>query len=127
MNRIGLVDEWILKRTDSEQLVYVTLRDVLGEMGTDIVETYSWNAPFYLYKRKYICYFGLPKRRIGISFTLGKYLTDTYSRLKHNNLKQVRHFYIDNLEDDIFHFKAYIQQSMQLIDSSKSSKNSFLL
>lgn len=127
MNKIGSVDEWILKRTDYEQSVYVTLRDVLSEMSTNIEETYNWNAPFYLYKRKYICYFGLPKRRIGISFTLGKYLTDTYSCLEHNNLKQVRHFPIVNLEYDIFYFTTYILQSIQLIDSSKPSKNSFLL
>ncbi|KGR79231.1 DUF1801 domain-containing protein [Ureibacillus manganicus] len=109
------VDQYIAKLPENIQTITETLRKIIIETSTELVEEYKWAMPNYSYKGL-VCYLQSSKKHVNLGFHRGNELQEIdTNELLQGTGKSMRHIRITNIEDiQLEVIKGFILEAIRL-------------
>lgn len=86
------VDKYIHDHPENQQIIFLQLREIILNSSPKIVEKFSYQCPFYFYKKP-LCYLYTSKKKsdkILLGFCQGAELSNERGLLTATNRKQIR-------------------------------------
>jgi len=108
-------DRFTVELNPDDAIIVDVLRDFILDLNTDIVETFKYQCPFFIYKGMF-CYITFDKKikTVALGFVKGYQLEDKYGLLS-TDRKQIRKLHFKSVEDlDEKVLKYYFKQALAL-------------
>lgn len=92
------VADYIQSQKEEYQPGLMLLRELVLGISSDLTETLKFNVPFFHYKKPFL-FLAINKKRLALGFIGGHKLSNSQGLLQSQDLKIVRHIFLDPLSD----------------------------
>ncbi|WP_042142001.1 DUF1801 domain-containing protein [Paucisalibacillus sp. EB02] len=113
--KIQEVDQYIANLPEEIQAITSSLREIILNTSSELIEEYKWSMPNYSYNGL-VCYLQASKKHVNLGFQKGNELEDKdQENLLQGSGKTMRHIRMKKMEDiNPEYFISLIHEAMEL-------------
>ena len=122
------VDEYFINQKEPYQSIMLYVRSVIKKTIPDVIESFSYNVPFYIIDKKPMLYLNILKgtQHVDVAFVHGVVFEKDFPILKdHKRRKQVRSIQLETIEE--LDEMQFIELLKAAVAQTKKNKKSWFL